>query len=170
MRQCYRPTVEVRLGRPRGSHLLTVCYMPDTVLSIFTYVTRFNPQNNLESSPHFTGSVQLNDLLKAVPLTHFRVEELSPGQAWLLNLWCLHYPAVPTLGLAFNNTCSFTGQANDCFPAHVSCHWGQTPQAVRGRHLQPVPSSEPRAGGLMIPAAFSPISSFALSACTYRQG
>ena len=140
--------------------------MPDTVLSVFTYVTRFNPQNNLESYPHFAGSVQLSDLLKTVPLTHFRVEELSPGHACLLHLWCLHYPAVPTLGLACNNTCLFPGQVNDCSPAWVSCDWGQTPQAVRGRPLQPVPSSGPQAGDLMIPAAFSPVSSFASSACT----
>ena len=95
---------------------------------------------------------------------------MSPGCVWLLNLWFLHYPAVPLLGLAFTTCLLTVGWRNEwLFPAFVSCHWGQRPQALR-QVPAAVTSAGLWAGGLMTPAAFSPVSSFLSSACAERKG
>lgn len=106
--------------------------MPDTAQSVFTYVTWFSSQDNLESCPHFTGSVQLRNLLKIEFLMQFKVKDLSPGCIWLLNLWSLHRPALPCLGPAFT-TCFLTvgGRNEWVFPITWVTHPNHS-----GRHLQ----------------------------------
>lgn len=134
------------------------------VLSVFTYVTCFNSHNNLESDPHFTGSVQLSNVIKIVPLICFRVKGLNPGCIWVLNLWSSHYPAVPTLELAFNTYLSI-GEMNDFFPAYMSCHWAQIPKQSGAGTCSQSQAQGVGPQGLMTPAAFSPVSSFLSSAC-----